>query len=64
MNKPIFSQEIKDKVKDLLINTCKVKNPTEADILESCQSLFYLGRTIVRYYFQKHKEFKDLLHKI
>lgn len=39
-----FSQKIKKKVKDYLIKVCKVKNISEADILEFCQSIYYLGK--------------------
>ena len=45
----IFNRKFKNKVKDYLIKKCKVKNLTDADVLESCLSLYYLGRSKARY---------------
>ncbi|MFZ2206537.1 MAG: hypothetical protein WAV29_03645 [Microgenomates group bacterium] len=43
-----FNPQIKNKIKKYLIKVCKVKDPTEEIILESCQSLYYIGRAHAR----------------
>lgn len=50
-----FDNQFKSKVKNFLINKCKIKNPIEANILESCQSFYYLGRAHLRYIILKGK---------
>lgn len=44
-----FSKVIRDKIKNYLVKVCKVNNPTEDEILESCQSLYYIGRAYSKY---------------
>jgi hypothetical protein len=52
-----FSKESQQKVKEFLISVSG-KEPTDADILECCQSLYYFGRAQYKFALQKLKELK------
>jgi hypothetical protein len=47
-----FSVELKNKVRTYLKNKLQTE-PSDQDILECCQSLYYLGRARANYHKQK-----------
>lgn len=51
---PTFDQKYKEKVRKFIIRKFGV-TPTDAEVEESCQSLFYIGRAHARYELLKIK---------
>lgn len=47
MDCPVFSKKIKERVKKFLNEKCRVKEPTDADVEESCRNLYFVGKAQV-----------------
>ena len=52
-----FTQEYKDKVRSFLQARYNIE-PSDADVLESCQSLYYIGKARARYIALKYGKLK------